>query len=285
MKKFNRNLSILYFVLGAISIVYDIILLVLTPGTILDNLTSFTNIWALLGFLLIFFGIFRLKTGHSIWQNLKKWMKITVISVVSFGGIVAIICLIFIFNPKVVSKSEKGFSPDYMIVLGGGIDKNGKLPKNVIRRIDVAADFLREHPETVCVVTGGQLDWLPYAEAPEMKRQLENRGIESGRIIAEAQAQDTIQNFKYSCKMLADYAGVGQEEILKSNIVVVTSYFHLRRAERLAARMGFENVYGIGAKCTPITALHIYVREIAAYVKLNLRILFTGQPEPICLNL
>ena len=128
---------------------------------------------------------------------------------------------------------------------------------------------------------GGTLHFLPVAEAPELKKLLEKNGVEASRILVEDQALDTIQNFQYSCKMLADFEGVSQQQILDSRIAVVTSYFHLRRAGRLAHRMGFTCIKGVGSKTSPINVPHSYVREICAYIKLNARILLTGKPKKI----
>lgn len=277
----NKKISIFYLIVAGLSIVYDIVLLILTPGTLLDNLTSFTNIWLVFAIFLIIFAVFRLKTGHSLWYNCKNWIRIPFVSLLGIGVIFSIVSLIFIYNPKVIDEKIDYVDPDYLIILGGGIDKDGNLPTNVQRRIEESAKYLKKHRNTICVVTGGKLKWLPYAEAPEMKRQLMLKGIESNRILVEDEALDTIQNFKNSCQLLANYEGVQKENILRRNIVVVTSYFHLRRAERLANRLGFKKISGIGTHCTPITALHLYVREIAAYAKLNLRILFTGEPKKL----
>ena len=265
---------------GILFIAYDVLLLCMTPGTFWDNVFSFTHIWLVLGAYLIFCGIFRFIKKHSFWSIWKKPVKLAVVGVLAVGAIISVINLSFILRPKLADVNE---SVDYVIILGGGIDKNGKLPGNVLLRVDAAAEFLKrpEQKNAVVVVTGGTLHWLPFAEAPELKRQLVLRGVEEERILVEDQALDTIQNFQYSCQMLADYAGISQQEILNSEIVVITNYFHLRRAERLAARMGFTNIKGIGAPCEKIKALHIYVREICAYIKLNLRILFTGKPERI----
>ena len=265
---------------GILFIAYDVLLLCMTPGTFWDNVFSFTHIWLVLGAYLIFCGIFRFIKKNSFWSIWKKPVKLAVVGVLAVGAIISVINLSFILRPKLADVNE---SVDYVIILGGGIDKNGKLPGNVLLRVDAAAEFLKrpEQKNAVVVVTGGTLHWLPFAEAPELKRQLVLRGVEEERILVEDQALDTIQNFQYSCQMLADYAGISQQEILNSEIVVITNYFHLRRAERLAARMGFTNIKGIGAPCEKIKALHIYVREICAYIKLNLRILFTGKPERI----
>ena len=276
-KKRNKILVVIYFILAAVFISYDVYLLIRTPGTLFDNLTSFTHIWSVLGLIFVFFSVYRIKKGHSFWLDTKKWLKIVILSLVGCGAVIAITCLIFIWNPSLADIDEKQ-DADYLILLGGGIDKNGELPKNVLLRVDAAAEYLNKHKSTICVVSGGQLKWLPVAEAPELKRQLVIRGVEEERILAEDKALDTIQNFQYSCQMLAEYDGRSEKEVLDSEIVVVSNYFHLRRSERLARRMGFTNIKGLGAPIDPIYALHIYVREIAAYIKLNLRIMLTGKP-------
>lgn len=271
-------MSILLIILGLISITYDFILIILNPGTFLDIVFSFTHIWLALGAYLIFVGIYRIKTGHSFWSIWKKWIKRTFICLASIAGIVAVINLCLILNPAIVSTNE---SAEHVILLGGGIDKDGKLPKSVISRVEKAADYLNQHPESICVVTGGTLKWLPYPEAPELKNQLVKRGVAAERILVEDQALDTIQNFQLSCKMLEEFKGESTEEILNATTAVVTSRYHLRRSERLARRMGFKNIKGIPAGCPAIYVLHSYVREICAYVKLNVRILLTGKPRSL----
>lgn len=269
-------MNIILIILGIISIAYDAILVFINPGTILDIIVSFTHIWLALGAYLIFLGIYRIKTGHSFWSIWKRWIKITFVSLASICGTIAIINLIFILNPVVVGIEDKA---DNVILLGGGIDKDGKLPASVIKRVEKTAEYLNKNQEALCVVTGGTLKWLPYAEAPELKNQLVNRGIAPERILVEDQAKDTIQNFQFSCKMLAEFKGQSIQEVLETPTAVVTSRFHLRRSERLARRMGFKNIKGIPAGCPAIYVPHNYVREICAYVKLNLRILLTGEPR------
>ena len=276
----NKIIAVILITAGILFASYDVLLLCMSPGTFWDNVFSFTHIWAALGAYLIFCGIYRIKKERSFWSTWKRQVKIVVLTVAAAGVIISIVNLCFILRPKLVDPEK---SVDYVILLGGGIDKNGKLPGNVISRVEATADFLNrpEQKNAVVVVSGGTLHWLPFAEAPELKRQLVLRGVEEERILVEDQALDTIQNFEYSCQMLADFAGVSRQDILNSDIAVITNYFHLRRAERLASRMGFTSIKGIGSPCEKIKALHIYVREICAYIKLNLRILFTGKPEKI----
>ena len=269
-------MNIVLIILGALCIAYDATLILLNPGTFLDIVVSFSHVWIAFGGYLIFLGIYRIKTGHSFWSTWKKWVKLTVVSLLAIGILISIINLGFILTPSVVSVNDKA---EQVILLGGGIDKDGKLPKSVINRVEKTAEYLKANPDSICVVTGGTLKWLPFAEAPELKNQLVNRGIESGRILVEDQAKDTIQNFQFSCKMIAEYKGISMQEVLNTPTAVVTNHFHLRRAERLANRMGFTNVKGIPAHCPVIYIPHSYLREICAYIKLNLRILLTGEPK------
>ena len=271
-------MNIILIILGIISISYSVILTCLCPGTFLDNLFSFKNIWAAFGIYLIFLAVYRIKTKHSFWSIWKKWVKLTFVSLTGLAGIITVINLAFILSPVTVKTNEKA---DYVILLGGGIDKDGKLPETVMLRVKSAAEYLKANPSVICVVTGGTLNWLPYAEAPAIKNQLIKSGIEEERILVEDQALDTIQNLKYSSKILADYKNVSVNEILNSSVIIVTSRFHLRRSERLAKRMGFKNVKGYPAACPKIYILHDYVREVCAYVKLNLRILLTGEPKSL----
>ena len=269
-------MNIILIILGSISIFYDAILIMLNPGTLPDNIFSFTHIWLALGAWLNVLGLYRKKTGHSFSKILKKWMKVSIISLASVCGIITAINLFLILNPEVVSSEERA---EQVILLGGGISREGKLPKSVMSRVEKAAEYLKKNPDSICVVTGGTLHWLPYPEAPEIKHQLVNSGIEAERILIEDQAKDTIQNLQFSAKMLAEYRGVSRQEVLQTSTAIVTSRFHLRRSERLARRIGYKNIKGIPAACPAIYVPHNYVREICAYVKLNLRILLTGEPS------
>ena len=271
-------MNIVLIILGILSISYDATLILLNPGTFWDNVFSFTHIWLALGAYLIFLAVYRLKTKHSFWSIWKCWVKLTVVSLACLAALISVINLAFILTPAVADTREKA---DHVILLGGGISKDGVLPKSVISRVEKAAEYLNKNPDSICVVTGGTLDWLPYAEALELKRQLAERGVSPDRILVEDQAKDTIQNFQLSCKMLAEHKGMTYAEVLSTPTLIVTSRFHLRRSQRLARRMGFTNIKGIPAACPPIYVLHNYVREICAYVKLNLRILFTGEPQKI----
>ena len=271
-------MPIALIVLGAVCVIYDFILMFDSPATLLNTIFSFSHVWTAAGALLIFAGINRRRTGRYFWADWKKRTKISVLSLIVAGVAVSAVNLGFILSPRCVPLEQDA---DYVILLGGGIDKNGEISPTTMKRVKKAAEYLSLHKNVICVVSGGKALWSNFAEAPELKRQLEKAGIESERILIEDKALDTIQNFQFSCEILSDFAGKTKDEILRSRIIVVSNYFHLRRAERLASRMGFTDIAGIGIEVAPYTVPQCYLREIAAYVKLNLRILLTGKPTRI----
>ena len=108
---------------GIIFVIYDVVLLCISPGTFLDNVTSFTHIWSLIGIYLIFEGIYKKKNGRHFFSTWKKALKKLVVFFLSIAAVVSIVCLFFILTPKTAELSEPA---DYVVLLGGGIDKNGK---------------------------------------------------------------------------------------------------------------------------------------------------------------
>ena len=99
MKK-NNFLAIFLLFSGFVFIVYDVLLLCLTPGTFLDNVFSFTHIWAALGAYLIFCGVYRIKKERSFWSIWKKAVKICVLGFAAAGVIISVVNLCFILRPK-----------------------------------------------------------------------------------------------------------------------------------------------------------------------------------------
>ena len=69
------------------------------------------------------------------------------------------------------------------------------------------------------------------------------------------------------------------EEILNSNIVIVSSDYHLSRVLLLAKRLGYKNVFTFGSETANYAILNSYLREILAVAKLHFRILLTGEPK------
>lgn len=274
--KLSKIIYICEFVIGELFILYGMLLHFMNPGTLFSELISFCNIWILIGAIFFFLGTYRKNHQKSFIRALKRGQKIALACLMGAGLTIAAVNLYFIRHPALGASSDT----KYVIILGGGIDKNSQLPQTVRNRIELAADYLLENKNAIAVVTGGTLYHLP-PEAPAMKNYLISLGIEADRILIDDKALDTIQNFQNSCQVLSDHENLPKSAILESKILVVTSFFHLARAQRLARRMGFKHITGLGSPTATIKLLDSYSREICSYIKLNLRILLTGKPAKI----
>ncbi len=272
-------INIFLIIFGCIFVAYDFILIALNPGHFLDNLTSFTHIWMAFGGYLVFLGIYRQKTGHSFYKIWKKWVKTCVKCVLFASVIVCFIVFSFILRPQYCEKDA--FSADYLVLLGGGISKDGVLPVSVKNRVKKAYEYLEANPKCECVVSGGTLKWIACAEAPAIKALLVEMGIPEERILIEDKSLDTIQNLIFSAELLSKENKCSIQEILQSKVIIVTSFFHLRRAQILAQRLGYRNINGYYAKTPVFYILHLYVREVCAYIKLALRLVLTNEPKAI----
>ena len=268
-------MTIVLSILAVLSAFYFVVLQVLSPSTFWGTLCSFSMIWIILSAFFVFLIFVRKK---HLWSKLSSGLRNFIASAFGLISIIFVINLLFIIHPSLVSEKQDS---KYMILLGGGITKNKTLSENVQKRCQKAADYLKEHPETLVVVSGGQTNFAPCPEADVLKEYLMSIGIKEKRILVENQAMDTIQNLKYSAELLSESENKSIQEIIDSPVVIVSSFNHIARAELLAKRMGYKEVYGIGSRTPWWYIVHSYFREILAYMKLILRIVITRQPSSI----
>lgn len=153
-------------------------------------------------------------------------------------------------------------SPQVMIILGCQLHDWG--PSVMLQdRLDKALDYLKDHPEVVVVVSGGQGENEPTTEAQGMADYLADHGFARENIILETQSHNTHQNLTYSARHLEE-AGVD----IRGGVVIVSNGFHLTRAKMLAGRAGYENVSVLAAPSSHLPSrLKMYIREPLALVK------------------
>lgn len=146
---------------------------------------------------------------------------------------------------------------DYLVVLGAGVE-NTK-PSELLRfRLETALEYLKLHPETICIVSGGMTTSTEMSEAECMRRWLVQNGISATHIMKEETAQDTYQNIKFS------YAIVNTSENKNAKVAVVTGDYHVLRAKLMAKLQGYEPIM-IGAETESILVkVNYYMREVFA---------------------
>lgn len=146
---------------------------------------------------------------------------------------------------------------DYVVVLGAGL--HGSTPSLSLRsRIDAAYVYLIDHPDTICVVSGGQGAGEDLSEAKAMYQELTSMGIAPERIWMEDLSTSTQENLRFSMALIEEKTGQ------KPNAInLISNDYHLLRAMMFARDEGVI-AYGIPAK-TPYISLFVnyFLREIA----------------------
>ncbi len=119
---------------------------------------------------------------------------------------------------------------DYVLILGGPLD--GEKPSPLLfERIKKGAELLEKDSHLKAVVSGGVTDkTVSLSEAEVMRNSLIELGISEERIILENEAKTTVQNFKYTKKLLGEDA----------KVAFVTNKFHIWRSKRIMRAVGVE---------------------------------------------
>ena len=212
--------------------------------------TKFFLIWFVLGALCLFLAI---AAWQNWWALLPKALKRIVLIIVILCGIIFLLvegCVVSGFSKK----EERAY--DYLLVLGAQVKETG--PSVVLQyRLDQAVLYLETHPETRCIVSGGQGNNEPWTEAEGMKSYLIQKGIAEERILKEEDSLKTNQNIRNSMKLIPEHASVG----------IVTNNFHMFRALKIAKKQGMTDFGGLAAGSKPFYLPNNMLREFFGIVK------------------
>ena len=172
--------------------------------------------------------------GHAAVIAGPRWLRLAVESSFSIALFVFVLVEIRIL---------RGMRPDretdcpFIIVLGAQI-RGTEVTVSLRRRLDTAISYLKEHPGTMAVLSGGQGREEAVSEARAMGEYMRARGISQARLILEERSTSTRENFAFSSPLIPDRtAPVG----------IVTNSFHMYRAKEYARRTGYQNPRAIPA--------------------------------------
>lgn len=214
--------------------------------------TNFYFIWLFLGLFAILWGIL-LKKG--IWvQHFPRWFRRIFVLMVCISGVLFVIveaCIISGFSRKGPEEL------DYLVVLGAQMKASG--PSKALQyRLDEAVRYLEENPDTQVIVSGGQGSDEHISEAQGMYDYLVEKGIDPARITKEDKSKNTFQNLTFAAEFLDE---------TNNSVGVVSNNFHVFRAEKIAQKAGYANVYGIAAKGEPFLQFNNMMREFFGVMK------------------
>lgn len=148
------------------------------------------------------------------------------------------------------NESEK---PNIIVVLGCKV-KGTKPTRMLRRRLDTACKALKEHPDVMCVVSGGQGPGEKVSEAKAMKDYLVEQGIDESRIIMEDRSTSTFENLKFTFD-ITDKMGLSRD------ITIVTDGYHQYRASLIAKSVGAGEITAYSANTEARFIPTYWVRE------------------------
>ncbi|MBQ8954016.1 MAG: YdcF family protein [Clostridia bacterium] len=142
-------------------------------------------------------------------------------------------CAILFFCGRVISGSliDTAGPAEYAVVLGMALE-DGEPAKDLLHRVDTAAQFLNDNPGASLILTGGNPDGSGKTEAAAMRELLLARGVPAEKMILEDQAKTTSDNFRNVARMTDP----------RDPLVLISSGYHMDRAAGIAAQAGFTHI-------------------------------------------
>lgn len=167
-------------------------------------------------------------------------------------------------------KIEK--SPEYVIVLGAQVKKR-KASKALKLRLKKAAEFLKENPGTIAILSGGQGDGEEISEAACMYEWMLEAGVDDDRLLLEDMSTTTKENLEYSAAVIERSLKLrGEQKNGKEcSVGLISNNFHVYRAVKLAKKQGYTEVYGIAAPGDYKLQIHYMVREFFAILQAKIK--------------
>ncbi len=241
--------------------------------------TSFAFIW-------LFFSALCLFLVYGKWyyarnkERIARWVPVSVVTTCIAGMAVFAVVCVLVFT-GVASSDPRGL--DYVIVLGPKVTEKAD-SSSMKRRLDKAMEYVEENPDTILVLSGGKGKGDVHSEAMDMFLYLTYNGVPQEQLLLEEHSTSTVENIAFS-KVLIDRdrrnrklregpmeipRGPGAPSLAPDKpleIGILTSNYHVYRAELTAARWGIENVSGIAADSDPVLFVHMCVRECASILK------------------
>ncbi|MBO6934472.1 MAG: YdcF family protein [Deltaproteobacteria bacterium] len=124
-----------------------------------------------------------------------------------------------------------GLGPaDAIVVLGNRppVEPDGSVRFETRKRVEAGVRVYRRGLAPILLMAGGPAP-SGHVEAEVMRDLAIELGVPASAIRIEPRSTDTIENARFSVALLCE----GQEEPCTPHVIVVTSPYHLRRAEHL----------------------------------------------------
>lgn len=246
MKK--RILQIALIVIGVLGLIWF-----LTPYAVgrIMNLGNGTG--AVIMALIMAYGAFMPKINQAI----KKLYAQKIGKVILTGILVIVVAVILLASVETafMIKAATAKPSENATVVVLGCRAYGSRPSIMLAsRLDAAYEYLTEHPDAICIVSGGQGPDESMPEAECMYLYLTEKGIAPERIYQENRSTSTRENLLFSQEII-------EAEGLNTEIAIVTNEYHEYRAGMVADALEME--YSAVPARTPLWLFPTYyIREL-----------------------
>ncbi len=154
-------------------------------------------------------------------------------------AIISVICALLVIFSAVffatlsqVVKHSKYTADNESTVIVLGCQIRGSIPSMTLKaRCNAAADYMKEHPDSVAIATGGQGADEDLSEGQCIFNLMTENGIDKSRIYIEDKSTNTDQNVA-NAKIIIDENG------FSSDVAVATSEYHQYRASMICKKNG-----------------------------------------------
>ncbi len=186
----------------------------------------------------------------KLWSKAGGRAAIIIAALILAAGV---IYAVFLSVKMYKAQENRPDKPNVIVVLGCKV--KGRRPTRMLRRrLEAAYKALEEHPDVLCIVSGGQGSNEVISEAEAMKNYLVEKGIDHSRMIMEDRSASTYENIKFSLEKLNELG-------ISHDMTIVTDGFHEYRAGLIARAQGVENVTSYPAYTEPRYLFTYWVRE------------------------
>lgn len=207
--------------------------------------------WGIAGVISCYYLIRLLNKNHHTAAKIltSALTTVLILGILLVGCTLAVVCRASLGQPEADCQ--------YIVVLGAKV--NGTSPSLSLReRIDAAEQYLKAHPNTIAILSGGQGPDEQISEAECMYHQLAARGIPKKQLWLEDQATSTWENLNFSLELIEEKTGNRP-----TTLGIISSEYHLFRASLFASDCGVEAV-GIPADTAWLSLkVNYLLREVA----------------------
>lgn len=149
---------------------------------------------------------------------------------------------------------QKDTNRNTVIILGCRV-KGDRPTLALIERCRAGAEYLKQDKNAIAILSGGQGSDELISEAECMCKIMQDFGIDKSRLYIENKSTSTKENLLFS-KAIIEQNG------LDEHITIVSSEYHLYRANMIAKDCGYDNISLIPSKSKWYCVPTFFTREV-----------------------